>query len=137
MQLNGLSMRQLSDPRIHSIAALSNQHASIEVMMYDLNLSFNKLQNQQPRKPLPKRQRCYEAQVISSPRLRRIDQRQWIPSTETKWEFYNQVEVVSNVVVALQHSGIENNELIIRIRILNNPSQHREPNFCWNRPPLG
>ena len=61
MQLNGLSMRQLSDPKIHSIAALSNQHASIEVMMYDLNLSFNKLQNQQPRKPLPEWQRCYEA----------------------------------------------------------------------------
>ena len=33
-------MRQLSDPKIHSIATLSNQHASIEVMMYNPSLFF-------------------------------------------------------------------------------------------------
>ena len=54
MQLNGLSMRQLNDPKIHYDAALSNQHASTEVMFYDPNLSFNKLQYQQPKKPSPK-----------------------------------------------------------------------------------
>ena len=46
MQLNGLSMRQLNDPRIHYDAALSNHHASTEVMFYDPSLSFNKLQYQ-------------------------------------------------------------------------------------------
>nr|POE58402.1 hypothetical protein CFP56_08935 [Quercus suber] len=41
MQVNGLSVRQLRDPRIHSVAALSNQHTSTEVMMHDSNSSFN------------------------------------------------------------------------------------------------
>ena len=134
MQENGLSMRQPSDPRIHSIAALPNQHANTEVMMHDSSSSFNKLQNQKPKKSSPKRQRCEEAHVMSSPRRRRIDQHQWIPGTKTQWVSYNQAEDLSTVIAALQFSGIENNELKIRIRILDNPSQHREPNFSWNRP---
>ena len=120
-------MRQPSDPRIHSIATLPNQHADIEVMMHDSNSSFNKLQNQKPKNSSPKRQKCDEAQVKSSLHQRRINQHQWIPSTETQWD-------LSTVIAALQCSGIENNELKIRIRILDNPSQHREPNFSWNRP---
>ena len=115
-------MRQLNDPKIHYDAALSNQHASTEVMFYDPSLSFNKLQYQQPKRSSPKRQRCDEVQGISSPRRRRIDQHQWIPSTKTQREFYNQAEAMSNVVASLQHSGIENNELIIRIGIPDNPS---------------
>ena len=61
MQENGLSVRQPIDPRIHSIAALPNQHANTEVMMHDSSSSFNKLQNQKPKKSSPKRQRCDEA----------------------------------------------------------------------------
>lgn len=71
MQANGLAVRQLSDSRIHPIAAMPNQHASIEVMKHD---SVNKLQNQKPTKPSYKRQRCDETQVISSLHRRRIDQ---------------------------------------------------------------
>ena len=134
MQENGLSVRQPSDPRIHSIAALPNQHAGPKVIMYDSSSSFNKLQNQKPKKSSPKRQRCEEAHVMSSPRRRRIDQHQWIPGTKTQWVSYNQAEDLSTVIATLQCSGIENNELIIRIIIPDNPSQHREPNFSWNRP---
>ena len=133
MQENGLSMRQPSDPRIHSIAALPNQHASTEVMMHESSSSFNKLQNQKPKKPSPKRQRCDEAQVISSPRRRRINQHQRIPSSETQWDSYNQAEELSTIIAALQRSGTKNNELIIRIRIPDNPSQQMEPNFNWNK----
>nr|POF01723.1 hypothetical protein CFP56_37555 [Quercus suber] len=129
MQVNGLSVRQLSDPRIHSIDALPNQHACTEVMMHDSSSSFNKLLNQKPKKPSPKRQRCDDAQVISSPRRRRIDQHQWIPGNETQWGSYNQAEEMSTVIAALQCTGIENNELRITIRVPDTPSQHREPSF--------
>ena len=132
--LQGLSVRQPSDPRIHSIAALPNQHAGPKVIMYDSRSSFNKLQNQKPKKSSPKRQRCEEVHVMSSPRRRRIDQHQWIPGTKTQWVSYNQAEDLSTVIATLQCSSIENNELIIRIIIPDNPSQHREPNFSWNRP---
>ena len=67
MQENGLFVRQPSDPRIHSIATLPNQHADIEVMMHDSSSSFNKLQNQKPKNSSPKRQKCDEAQVKSNP----------------------------------------------------------------------
>ena len=78
--------------------------------------------DQKPKKSSPKRQKCDEAQVISSPRQRRINKHQWIPSTETQMDFYNHAKAMSTMIVALQCSGIENNELIIRIGIPNNPS---------------
>nr|POF09397.1 hypothetical protein CFP56_42429 [Quercus suber] len=134
-KVNGLSVRQLSDPRIHSIAALPNQHACTEVMMHNSSSSFNKLLNQKPKKPSPKRQRCDDAQVISSPHQRRIDQHQWILGNETQRDSYNQAEEVSTVIAALQCTGIENNELIIRIRFPDTPNQHREPSLSWNNPP--
>ena len=87
--------------------------------------------DQKPKKSSPKRQRCEEAHVMSSPCRRRIDQHQWIPGTKTLWVSYNQAEDLSTVIATLQCSGIE---LIIRIRIPDNPSQHKEPNFSWNKP---
>ena len=97
--------------------------------MYNPKLSFNKLQYQRPKKSSPNRQRCDEVQGTSSPCRRRINHYQGISSIETQGEFYNQAEAVSNVVESLQHIGIENIEFIIRIKIPDIPSQHREPNF--------
>lgn len=98
-------------------------------MLYDPKLSFDKPQYQLPKKSSPKWQRCDEVQGTSRPYWRRINHHWGISGIETQGEFYNQAKAVSNVVKSLQHIGIENNEFIIRIRIPDNPSQHREPSF--------
>ncbi|KAL0008381.1 hypothetical protein SO802_009883 [Lithocarpus litseifolius] len=74
MHLHGLSIRQPNDLRNHFEVALVNQQTcntdfnlgtqqtSIEIMLYDPKLSFNKLQYQLPKKTSPKWQRCDEVQ---------------------------------------------------------------------------